>query len=73
VTSEEPLTLRLEGTEDNLVRVPANETLQQRVYIEAAPGSEAAEEDRTDLRLWVADTASTDRVHHDTVFNGKDD
>lgn len=65
--------LRLEGTPDALVRVPANETFQQRVYVEAAPGSEAAREDRTDLRLWVADTEGKDRVHHDTVFNGKDE
>ena len=55
------------------MRVPANETMQQRVYVEAAPGSDAATEDRTDLRLWVADIEGTDRVHHDTVFNGKDD
>ena len=63
--------LKLEGTPDNLVRVPANETLQQRAYVEAAPGSEAALADRTDLRLWVADTEGKNRVHHDTVFNGK--
>ena len=71
VTSEAGLVLRLEGSEDALVRVPANETLQQRVYIEAGPGSPAAVTDRTDLRLWIADTRGTARVHHDTVFNGK--
>ena len=27
--------------------------------------------DRTELRLWVADTEGKNRVHHDTVFNGK--
>ena len=73
VTSDADLVLTLEGVEDNLVRVPANETLQQRAYIEAAPGSEAAREDRTELRLWVADTEGKNRVHHDTVFNGKDE
>jgi cytochrome c oxidase accessory protein FixG len=71
VTSEAGLVLRLEGSEDALVRVPANETLQQRVYIEAGPGSPAAVTDRTDLRLWIADTRGTARVHHDTVFNGR--
>ena len=73
VTSEAGLVLKLEGSEDPLVRVPANETFQQRVFIEAAPGSEAATEDRTAVRLWVADTEGKDRVHHDTVFNGKED
>jgi polyferredoxin len=71
VTSEAGLVLRLEGSEDALVRVPANETLHQRAYVEAAPGSEAALADRTELRIWVADTAGRDRVSHDTVFNGK--
>ena len=73
LTSEEDLTLSLEGTEDAVVRVPANEMLSQRVYIQAAPGSHAAREERSELRLWVADTAGKDRVFHDTIFNGKDD
>ena len=62
-----------EGVEGGRVTVPANETLQQRLYIEAAPNSEAATEDRTDLRLWVSRVGGAERVHHDTVFNGKDD
>ncbi len=37
----------------------------------AAAGSPAALANRTDVRLWVADTEGNDRVHHDTVFNGK--
>jgi polyferredoxin len=73
VTSESDIVLRIEGTEDALVRVPANETFQQRIFLEASPGSEAATEDRTDVRLWIADTEGKDRVSHDTVFNGKDD
>ncbi|MEY4696037.1 MAG: cytochrome c oxidase accessory protein CcoG [Pseudomonadota bacterium] len=71
VTGADDLVLRLEGLEDPLVRVPANATFAQRVYIEAAPGSAAAARDRSELRLWVADTEGTDRIHHDTVFNGK--
>ena len=73
VTSEGRFTLRLEGQEGTEVTVPANETLQQRLYIEAAPETEAAQEDRTDLRLWVSRVGGTERVHHDTVFNGKED
>ena len=72
VTSDAPLRLKLEGQADPLVKVPANATLSQRVYIEAAPGSAAASADRTDLRLWVADTQGRNRIHHDTIFNGKD-
>ncbi|MGB8813167.1 MAG: cytochrome c oxidase accessory protein CcoG [Paracoccaceae bacterium] len=73
LTSKEDLTLSLEGIEGMQVLVPANEMLSQRVYIEAAPGSEAATEDRSELRLWVADATGKTRVHHDTIFNGKED
>jgi cytochrome c oxidase accessory protein FixG len=73
MTSEEHFILHLEGAADTQVTVPANETLQQRVYIEAAPDSEAATEDKTRLRLWVSRAGGTERVSHDTVFNGKDD
>jgi cytochrome c oxidase accessory protein FixG len=73
LTSEDRFNLHLEGAADTRVTVPANETLQQRVYIEAAPDSEAATEDKTDLRLWVSRVGGTERVSHDTVFNGKDD
>jgi hypothetical protein len=30
-----------------------------------------ATDDRTEVRLWVEDMNSTDRVSEDTVFNGK--
>ncbi len=73
LTSEANLTIDLEGTDTLRVTVPANQTLEQRVYVVAAPGSVAATSDRTELRLWIADLAGTDRVYKQTVFNGKDD
>ncbi|MDT8857192.1 cytochrome c oxidase accessory protein CcoG [Paracoccaceae bacterium Fryx2] len=73
LTSDERLTLSLEGLADPIVKVPANETKTQRIYIEAAPGSSASTDERTQLRLWVADVAGSARIHHDTIFNGKDD
>jgi cytochrome c oxidase accessory protein FixG len=71
LTSDGRFTLALEGHDGTAVTVPANETLQQRVYVEAAPDSPAARADRTDIRLWVATEDGNERVHHDTVFNGK--
>ena len=70
--------LSLEGQEALQVLVPANQTKTQRLYITAPAGSEAAEEERTKLRLWIEDLGSdaatgTDRVHHDTAFNGKEE
>ncbi|WP_103259015.1 cytochrome c oxidase accessory protein CcoG [Tabrizicola aquatica] len=72
VTSEEPLAIALEGVEGLTVTVPANETMSQRVYLTATPGSEAADDDRTEVRFWIAEEGTTNRVHHDTVFNGKE-
>lgn len=69
--SDADLKVTLEGLPGAMVRVPANETLAQRVYIEAAPVSPAATADRTDLRLWIEDTAGANRIHSDTIFNGK--
>jgi polyferredoxin len=68
--------LTLEGEDGLSVTVPANETKTQRLYVTAPADNLAAKAERTELRLWVEDmgsetTAGTDRVHHDTVFNGK--
>jgi cytochrome c oxidase accessory protein FixG len=72
ITSAARLELGLEGVEGLTVTVPANETMQQRVYLTAASGSEAALADRTDVRLWIEEQGTTNRVHHDTIFNGKE-
>ncbi|MFN3643305.1 MAG: cytochrome c oxidase accessory protein CcoG [Gemmobacter sp.] len=70
LTADAILRISLEGTETLRVIVPANQTLTQRVYVVAPAGSAAATADRTPLRLWVEDTGSTDRIWHDTLFNG---
>jgi cytochrome c oxidase accessory protein FixG len=75
VTSGDRVTMKIEGVEGNVVRVPANDTLSTRLYIEAEAGSEAAKAARTDVRIWVSEAVTTPggkdaRTHHDTVFNG---
>ena len=72
VTSDAFVTLGLEGKDGLTVTVPANETMSQRIYLTAAPGTRAAEEDRSDVRIWVEELGTTNRVHHDTIFNGKE-
>jgi cytochrome c oxidase accessory protein FixG len=72
VTSAARLETALEGITGLTVTVPANETMQQRVYLTAAADSEAAMADRTEVRLWVEEQGTTNRVHHDTIFNGKE-
>lgn len=69
----EGMTMSIEGVDGPLVSIPADQTLAKRIYVEAARGSEAATEERSDVRLWISDAKSTSRVHQDTIFFGKDD
>ena len=69
----EGMTMSIEGVDGPLVSIPADQTLAKRIYVEAARGSEAAMEERSDVRLWISDVKSTSRVHQDTIFFGKDD
>ena len=71
VPFESGLRAELEGLSGLSVTVDANETLSQRIYLNAPRGSDPATEDRTQVRLWFEELGTTNRVHHDTVFNGK--
>lgn len=73
LTSDEILRIDVEttGPVANHVTVPANETLQARVYVIARPQDAAADQETTDLRLWVEDTKTDDRAGVATIFNGK--
>jgi cytochrome c oxidase accessory protein FixG len=73
LTSDAALELTLEGAPGQVVTVPANQTMTQRIYLTAQAGSPAALAERSELRLWVEDLGNTERVHHDTIFNGKGD
>lgn len=70
VTGDPAVRIQLEGTVYETVDVPANETMLQRIYLIAPAGSPPATSERTDVRLWVEDLISGERVHNDTVFNG---
>ncbi|MBO6882267.1 MAG: cytochrome c oxidase accessory protein CcoG [Marivita sp.] len=71
VTGHPSLRVQLEGTLYETVDVPANETFLQRVYVVAAPRSDPAEDERTDIRFWVEDLTNGDRAYTDTLFNGR--
>jgi hypothetical protein len=73
--SDAPLDLTLQGGTGLRILVPANQTLEQRLYITAAAGSPAATQKRTPVRLWIRDVEEEDapraeRVSHDSFFNG---
>ena len=73
LTSDEILRIEVEtdGPVANHVTVPANETLQARVYVIARPQDAAATAETTDLRLWVEDVETDDRAGVATIFNGE--
>lgn len=71
IKGDTALQVSLEGNQDDTVLVPADATQLQRVYVVAPKGSEAALDSLTDLRFWIQDTTTGDRVHKDTVFHGK--
>ncbi|GGL56212.1 RdxA/RdxB/FixG family protein [Wenxinia marina] len=66
-----PLTLQIEGAPGELVTVPADQMAQVRVYVTAAPGSQEADDARTDIRLWAVDLASRNKASEATHFNGR--
>jgi cytochrome c oxidase accessory protein FixG len=71
VTGHPALRVQLEGTPYETVNVPANQTYLQRVYVVAAPGSDPAQDERSDIRFWVEDLTNGDRAYSDTIFNGR--
>jgi cytochrome c oxidase accessory protein FixG len=71
-TAAHPFEIALEGTDGLTVLVPADATQTQRVYITAPAGSAGAAFVRSPVRLWVEDLKNADRIHVDTIFNGKE-
>ncbi|WP_371225558.1 cytochrome c oxidase accessory protein CcoG [Roseovarius sp. 2305UL8-3] len=71
MTGDSSIRVQLEGTPYGSVQVPADSTHLQRVYLVAAPGSDPANAERTDVRLWIEDISNGERAYKDTVFNGK--
>ncbi|MBV0890994.1 cytochrome c oxidase accessory protein CcoG [Paracoccus sp. Z118] len=64
------LAVSLEGGSAN-VTVPADSTFEQRVYVVAPAGTEAAEGDSRDLLLWIEDQGDGRRAVVSTVFHGR--
>ncbi|SOC10180.1 cytochrome c oxidase accessory protein CcoG [Rhodobacter maris] len=67
------LKLTLEGQEGDTVTVPADQLYNQRLYLDAGPGSKLAGTNRTDIRIWVEQVGEGEPVQDsaNTVFNGK--
>ncbi len=70
VASAGPLSLSVEGGDHARVRVEASDTAQLRLYLTAPVGSDLARTERSDVRLWVQENGTAERIGVDTVFNG---
>ena len=70
VASEPALRLRLEGTPERRVTVPADATLEQHLYVIAKPDNPAASETTSSIRFWVEDVTSNERAYADSRFRG---
>ena len=71
VVGDPTLRLEVEGSPYPTVTVPADSMKIQRVYVIAPRGSDPAQLERTQMRIWVEDNSNGDRAFEDTVFNGK--
>ncbi|MCV2893819.1 cytochrome c oxidase accessory protein CcoG [Lentibacter sp. XHP0401] len=71
VVGDASLVLEIEGVEGGEIIVPADTTQLVRTYVVAPPGSEPAESERVDIRLWAEDITSGERAYKDTIFNGR--
>ena len=71
VKGDPAIDLLLEGASDSTITVGADEMRLQRVYLVAAPGSDPARTDRSEVRLWIEDVLNGQRDFKDTIFNGK--
>ncbi|MGB0904132.1 MAG: 4Fe-4S dicluster domain-containing protein, partial [Mangrovicoccus sp.] len=70
--SEAHLNVVVEGSDNQQVLVDADTTKLTRVYLVADKDSDAAQEARTDVWLWITDLSSGDQAGKDTVFNGRE-
>lgn len=70
IASDEVIRIELEGTNELLVTVPPDGVAEQRVYLSAEAGSPAALAAKSEVRFWIEDQSSTDRVSADSLFHG---
>jgi cytochrome c oxidase accessory protein FixG len=71
ISSDQVLSLELEGHDADRLFVPADTSEIQRVYVTAGPQDPASTTDVTDFRFWVEDVISGERAYRDNIFNGK--
>ncbi len=64
------LRVTIEGVPADTIPVPPDTTGKARVFVFAPKGSAPATAERTDIRFWIEDVTSGERVSKDSTFNG---
>jgi len=67
-----PWIVDLEGSTNDSILVPADETLYIRAYVTAPKDSQAAQAHSTPIRFWIEEAASDERTYIDSTFNGRE-
>ncbi|MFA5581197.1 MAG: cytochrome c oxidase accessory protein CcoG [Paracoccaceae bacterium] len=71
ITGDPTFDVQIEGVEGDMIQVPADEMLIQRVYVTAPAGSVPVTAAQSNFRFWIEELNSGGRAHADTVFHGK--
>ncbi|MBI6630344.1 cytochrome c oxidase accessory protein CcoG [Pontibaca salina] len=71
VSGDPAFAIHLEGVPKNIVEVPADTALLQRVYVVAPPGTGPAETSRTEVQFRVEDLSNGEHAEKASTFNGK--
>ncbi len=69
--ADEPLSVRLEGSDELSTFVDADQTALRRVYVTAPAGSAAATGGKINIRLRVEDASNAASAQKTTTFHGK--
>ncbi len=70
LTGEYPLDVEIQGSEGLSLIADADEITAIRVYLSSPAGSEAAQLEVSQVRIWLEDVETGNRAYADTVFNG---
>lgn len=71
VTGDPAFAIHLEGAAKNIVEVPADTALLQRVYVVAPPETGPATASRTEVQFRAEDLSNGDYAEKTSTFNGK--
>jgi polyferredoxin len=71
VADQPSIRLTIQGAGGQLVTVAPDQQVTQRVYLTAPPGTTAARDSSSPVRIWASVPGDTARIYSETIFNGR--